>query len=670
MYHTDPLTFNSVLKDIPARKLPESILQNGENIIFDNGVIRTRYGVSDFGSESLNDNITGISLYKKLRKTDRFIVAFTNRDIYVYNPSKGIFNLKTRNYNTGRVTTSGSGNKTVTLTGGTWQGSWNQFNLYQISFDSATMENCINWYTVESITDTEHIKLVEEAPVITSSAYCLRLCYAGDSDDSWHTCYPYSNNSQDRIILATNGIDIIQQWDSTGYFKDFTAYPHRAKFVGFFGSVGWEHVVFANYFDTGSQTSFEQTMQWLDAGGDLAWSGNYAELLDSTDPITGIVPLAGRLMIYKSGSISIADINPVGGNAAAYFIQQNIVEFGTPAIRTVCNIGTYHIIFTGNDIRKFDGHNFDIISEGNTQFIVNNLNKEYQHRAFAFILPEQSLYCLFLPFKPSKYCNICLVYNYKTGSWSYWTMKDLNGNTLYPMSKGKYSRTYAPTWQSLILSPTGNLIINSNQIQSVYPISGIEIGMKVTGDNIPEESYITNITGSVISLNNNSTATVNGVNLKIGWTAAQMEQRWTDLIVDERYTRILLGDANGNLYNYSIDFNNDNNNSIDSGFTTKDYDLNRAGFDFRLLECTLALQLKDGFTPAVLDIRASIDFGRNWTSWNTVPLDGNQSYMEKKVNFNIVGKQARFEIRMSNPLVFESMTIGFNAQYKSMKFDN
>ena len=877
MYNTGSISFASILKDLPARKLQDNILQAGENIIFQDGVIKSRFGIAEFGATSLGDNITGVSLFKKLRNDNRYLIAFTNKDAYVYNVQNGKFELKTRNYSKGTVTSSGDGNRTITLTsnitttatitngsnrivvasptglevgmeisgdgipdnttilaisgsvltlsnpiekevslsglltvagtgiasvsstnglavgmkitgdglqndtlisaigsgtltlskashnstartGNTTSGSpnltavndvtglkigqsvtgsgipvgttiiaingnvitlsanctatatsialnitdtettalkskaigmtginisagwalwknttWNQADLYKISFESAVQENCNTWYTVKSIDSNKQITLKADLPAaVTASVYTLRLCYAGDGDDAWNSAYPYSNDANDKILLSTNGIDTVQVYTGTGYFEDFTNYPNRAKFVGFWGSVGYEHVLFANVYDTGSAKMFEQTIEWLDAGGDLIFNGGYAELLDSSEAITGVVSLANRLFIYKTNSISIVDINPNGGNDNPFFITQNAVEFGTPSIRTVCNTGQFHIFFTGNDIRLFDGHTTRVVSDGNSQYIISQLNREYQHRSFAFILPEQNLYCLYIPTGESEYCDLCVVYNYISESMTYWKLKDLNGHTFYPLSKGKYTRTYAPRWRDLYVSPIGDITTGSNQITSLSSMAGVSTGMKVKGSGIPDESYITAINGSTIILTSgkNAAETATGAQLKIGWTAAQMNQRWTDLIVDERFTRLIFGDSTGHLYTYAIDFNDDNSYSIDSTFTTKDYDLNQPGYDFRLLECTLAMQLKDGFTPATIDIRASVDFGRTWTQWTTVPLDGNSTYMEKKVNYNMVGKQVRFELRMSNPLIFESMLIGFNAQYKSMKFDN
>lgn len=873
MYKTDPLSFQTISKDIAPRKLPDAHLQAGENIIFRDGVITTRFGIAEFGLDPLDGYIMGISLFKKLRDTRRYLIAFTDKDAYMYNVQTGEMELRTRNYAKGNVSSSGTGNRVITLsdnysitgtitnnsnrvsvsdatdliagmyitgdgiqedttilgiagniltiskpaikilnptgtlqvagttisnvsstnglaigieikgpgiqpgtlisdisgsnvtiskpaytdtaiTGNTvnespnisdvnnmtgialgkaiagtgipansviiainsnvltisnnctangtgialtitdteattleapaigltdvnitaghavWKHTrWNQANLYQISFDSSIQEVCNTWYTVANIDTNKQLTLAEDLPdAVTDSPYTLRLCYAGDADHVWHSAYPYSEEHNDKIMLTTNGVDAIQQFVGDGYFEDFINYPNHAKYVGYYGGVGYEHVIFANIYDVGSGKQFEQTVEWTNSG-DLVFDGHYVELLDSNEAITGILPLANRLFIYKGNSISIAEINPNGGNISPWYITQDAVNFGTPAIRTVCNTGSYHILFSGNDIRLFDGHNHKIISEGNSQWLVENINREYQHRSFAFILPEHSLYCLYIPTGDSKYCDTCMVYNYLSGSWTYWKFRDHSGNVFNPLCKGKYSRTYAPRWEDFLVRPTANTTDGSNNI-TVSSTDGISIGMKVVGAGIQTETYINNIAGNVLALSKPATATATGIDTRIGWTAAQMEQRWIDLIIDERYTRLIFGDADGYLYTYAIDFTNDNNYPIASNFMTKDFALNRPEHDFRLLECIVSMQLKDEYTPATVDIRASVDFGRNWTAWQTIPLDGHGTYMEKKIYYNVVGKQVRFNVRMSNPMIFESMIIGFNAQYKSMKFDN
>jgi hypothetical protein len=242
---------------------------------------------------------------------------------------------------------------------------------------------------------------------------------------------------------------------------------------------------------------------------------------------------------------------------------------------------------------------------------------------------------------------------------------------MYLAAQGQYIKTYAPTWDDIIFTVTGTTVSGSPDI-TVSDATGLAVGMKVVGAGVPVLSYITGITGLVITIGNNATASA-AVSMDIGWTWEAMTMRWSDLIVNENFARMIFGDSNGYLYEYAEDNTTDSGFAISSSLMTKDYPLNKIETDFRLLETILQLRLKEsptGYYTATMTIRASVDAGRNWTAWQTVPLDGNEPYMEKKVNWNIMGKHCRFEIRFSNPLIIETLRIGFNAQYKSMKFDN
>jgi len=381
MYYTDPLSFDTVIKDFPARKLRDNMLQSGENIIFEDGVITQRYGLDVIGSTSLPlaSDITGISLYKKLRDDERHLIVFTSKDIYVLNNKTFKFELRTRNYSTGTVTTSGTGNRTVTLTGGTWLNStWTQTNLYEISFDSIYPENCTTWYLVHQVSSgtTLAISDTETVSAVTGSEYCLRLCYKGNAENEWYSCYPYDPDNNETLILATNGIDKIQSWNSEGYFSDFTHYPDICKWIGFWGSAGNEHIFFANVYDVGSGYSFEQRIDISDAGALTSTEADYIELLDTNSPVLGMLPIDTRVVIYKSSSISIGTINPQATTVGFLMVQQDIIKnIGCCSFRTVCNTGLYHIFFSGSNIYKFDGHNCVAIGEGNIQYIIKNINK-------------------------------------------------------------------------------------------------------------------------------------------------------------------------------------------------------------------------------------------------------------------------------------------------------
>lgn len=677
MYYADIPVLDNILRDLPSHNLPDTVLQQGENITFKDGVIQQRSGLVNFISPSLPfpDKITGISLYNKLKTLERILIIFTGKDIYKYDQSSGLFKYITRVHAAGTVSTSGTGYRTVTLATstytptGTWLNgskkltlssvtglqtgmtvagtgimsgsrivkisgsdvyidkpasaagtgvsltikaelttSWNQRSLYKISFDSADPNLCTTWYTVLQIDSSDQLTLAADAVTKSGSVYCLRLCYSGDLDNIWTVTCPYDPDTDDRAMIATNGVDPVQIWSDTDYCTDLAAYSNYAENICSFGSKGYHHIFSANVYDPVSKVWFRQTIDISDAGA-LTWiRGDYYELIDKEYELKGMLPLREQIAIYSTNTISMAAI---GDATTPLVVNENVVRnIGTPSIRTVIDIGQAHIFWSGKSLFVFDGIQATDIGEGNSKYIVKNVNNLYQHRSFAMHLPEHSLYCLFIPWQESEQPNMCIVYNYKTRQWNFWRFNDISNAAMYLAAQGEYIRTYAPTWAEILAT---------------------------------------------------------------GTTWAAWAKRWSDLIVNENFARTIFGDSNGYLYEYAEDNVTDSGYAIASSIITKDYPLNRLEADFRLLETILQLRLKEsstGYYNASLTIRASVDAGRNWTGWITLPLDGNSPYMEKKVNWNVVGKHVRFEIRFSNPLILEALRIGFNAQYKSMKFDN
>jgi len=419
MYYADIPTLDNIIHDLPARSIGETILQQGENIIFKDGVIQQRSGLVNFTSPTLPfpDKITGISLYNKLKTLERILVIFTNKDIYFYDNTTGRFKFITRIYATGTVTTSGTGFRTVTLTTGTFvNASWTQANLYEISFDSADPGLCTTWYNVLSVDSASVLTLSENAVTKTNSVYCLRLCYSGDIDNIWSVTYPYDPDTNERAMVATNGVDPVQLWSNTAQCVNLTAYPNYCENICSFGSIGYHHVFSTNIYDPVSTTHFRQTIDISDAGA-LTWiRGDYYELIDKEFELKGILPLRTQLAIYSTNSISMGQ---VGTATEPLIVNENVVRnIGTPSIKTVVDIGQAHIFWTGKSICMFDGIQITDIGKGNSQYLVKNINPA-QHRSFAMHLPEQTLYCLFLRRQDSEIPNMCIVLNCITGQWMF-----------------------------------------------------------------------------------------------------------------------------------------------------------------------------------------------------------------------------------------------------------
>ncbi len=63
------------------------------------------------------------------------------------------------------------------------------------------------------------------------------------------------------------------------------------------------------------------------------------------------------------------------------------------------------------------------------------------------------------------------------------------------------------------LTTTGNTVSGSNQLSALGSVSGLGIGQLIAGVGIPLYTYILNITGSIITMSRNATATATGISV-------------------------------------------------------------------------------------------------------------------------------------------------------------
>ena len=104
---------DNTIKDVSGRLIPDNILQDSLNIIFNNKKIKNRYGIQKL-SQSLPSEVLKIDIYRQLYSDTSYVVAFTASDIF-YLDLTGYWKYITRIFNYGTVVTV-TGGTTLTLT--------------------------------------------------------------------------------------------------------------------------------------------------------------------------------------------------------------------------------------------------------------------------------------------------------------------------------------------------------------------------------------------------------------------------------------------------------------------------------------------------------------------------------------------------------------------------
>jgi hypothetical protein len=279
--------------------------------------------------------------------------------------------------------------------------------------------------------------------ISTGVKYVLRLCFGGTAQDKFCTAQPYYTPDNEKILCVTNGVDPIMKWNGTGAFVDLGGSPNFAKYIGYFGSVGFEH--FMSAWTNDGTYNLPQTVEISDAGDPESGLNTYYELLNNNDEIVGMKSLGTKVVVYKRNSITVGYPTPEGGNVDPFdWEQDKIKDVGAVSIRTVCDFGNFHIFLGQDNVYIFDGASVIPVAGDIALYFQSILNKPKITESFAFAMRDKRLYCLFIPTGTSDDPNLIFIYNYDEKHWTIWSLG------FYGSGYGTVTKDYSPTWDDLI----------------------------------------------------------------------------------------------------------------------------------------------------------------------------------------------------------------------------
>ena len=134
-------------------------------------------------------------------------------------------------------------------------------------------------------------------------------------------------------------------------------------------------------------------------------------------------------------------------------------------------------------------------------------------------------------------------------------------------------------------------------------------------------------------------------------------ESWSDFLSYGGTPTYLFGDKDGYVYEFGS--GTDNGTNISANMTTRDYPLNDPKQLFKLLELLIGISQS---SAGALRVKASVNFGGEWSGWGAIDLAGTTEYFERIVNFLMRGTQVRFYIENMSGANFEieSLIVGFN----------
>ena len=579
-------TITGIFKDLHRRIIPEDKLSDGVNIMFEDGKVKRRPGYTVLGNQ-MNGAVTSLTWYELLGTANKFLVATTTRDAYKYDSTDDEWDFITEVHTDGTVTaTTAAATVTGSATG--WSSSW-PTSVYQIKFgttDPNASGTPDTWYTVSAFASATSLTLTTNAPSVTDGTYVIRKCWTNDEDQPHDVALPVK--TYERIMVVTNGIEVPKKWTGTGYFADLGGTPNVARYCGYFGSVGFEHLYLGWTIDAGNDQPF--TLEMSDAGDPESYAeGLYYDFMNTNDEVVGMKALGQNVIVYKKESITVA--RPTGSATDPLQFQQNHINgIGTPSIRTVQDFGNYHIFMGTDNVYKFDGMQIVPIGDAIVNTMIRSLNAGMSHRAFSAKMLDRHLYALFVP-TSADYPDKAYVYNYIDDSWSIWE---------FPQQMTAFGYWYS----------------DSSETWATWDASAITwADLLASGES------------------------------------------WTDFLAYGGTPTYLFGDKDGYVYEFGS--GTDNGADITANMTTRDYPLNDPRQLFKLLELLIGISQS---STGALRVRASVNFGGEWSGWGNIDLAGTTEYFERIVNFLMRGTQVRFYIENVSGANFEieSLVVGFN----------
>jgi hypothetical protein len=377
-------------------------LANAENVFFQDGFIKTRYGYATMGNNlPLSGSLVQVDQFKDFSET-AWLFALTDKNIYSWDSTNTEWDIfpgpndidrayGTRLYGEDLYGGMGSGYYGAGVYGEGLYGQSQQFNgddniFWSFDYVRDTTES-EPWWVATNNTD----------PVIV---------FKGGSNTSWA-----------ELLQTVGGVSF------------------RAKFLVEFKS----HLLFLDTTEGGSR--YPQRVRWSNtADPDNIDTGNASfNDISGTDWISGAVKFRGDLLgIIKEDSIWICWAT---GDSSIFDFERKVSGQGCPAPRTIKVING-DIVFLGReDVYIFDGITLsplgttsdDPQSTKVRRELVEQINYEQVARAFALIREQEKEYWILIP-TSGTYPDTAFVFNYELGSWSKFTFNDyITGHGFYQL---------------------------------------------------------------------------------------------------------------------------------------------------------------------------------------------------------------------------------------------
>lgn len=211
-----------------------------------------------------------------------------------------------------------------------------------------------------------------------------------------------------RILVYTNGVDVLRKCDGTGNDAELGGSPPLARFCIYYGG----YLVLAFITDT---DVFPWRVQWCDTGTPEVWTGGNAgsqELLEDSADITGIGYYGQYFTIHKENAIYVGYLTQA---STVFTFERKETGAGTVAALSIQTLPTGEQAFLARDgIRLFNGITAPLIESPMNDEIRDFLNPEHAYKSWSKVVREQDEYWVAVPLGDDQEPSTIYKFNYVT----------------------------------------------------------------------------------------------------------------------------------------------------------------------------------------------------------------------------------------------------------------
>lgn len=245
--------------------------------------------------------------------------------------------------------------------------------------------------------------------------------------------FQFANVSENGIILITNGVDNIRQWNGSGNNSLLGGGPGKAKYITYVTP----YVLLANLNEGGDVNPWK--VKWNDTDAPETWSGGNsgsALLTNETSVIKNIIQLNEYAAVYKQKALWL-------GRKVE---TANIWEFdcvktgvGLAASRAVAGANGLHYFMGENDFYVWNGARDESIGGAVRDAVFSSIDRSKIERCHALHVMELNEIWFFVILNGQDWPTTIWKYNYSTGFWYYDTCNNLT-------AAAKWQRVDTETW--------------------------------------------------------------------------------------------------------------------------------------------------------------------------------------------------------------------------------